>query len=91
LLWVGILLPLIVYLVRKDESPTLGSNAKEALNFHISVYLYALICIPLMLVIIGIPLVMVVGIGAVVLSIVAALRTANGNDYRYPLTIRFVR
>jgi uncharacterized Tic20 family protein len=91
LLGVGLLLPLIVYLVKKDESPVLGANAKEALNFHISVYLYALICIPLMLVIIGLPLLMMVGIGAVVLSIVAAVRTANGSDYRYPLTIRLVR
>jgi uncharacterized protein len=91
LLGVGILLPLIVYLVKKDESPVLGSNAKEALNFHISVYLYALICVPLLLVLIGIPLILVVGIGAIALSIVAAVRTANGSDYRYPLTIRFVR
>ncbi|MGK0197767.1 MAG: putative Tic20 family protein, partial [Yoonia sp.] len=42
LLGVGILLPLIVYLVKKGDSPAVAEHAKEALNFHISVYLYAI-------------------------------------------------
>lgn len=91
LLGVGILLPLIVYLVKKDDSAVISYHAKEALNFHISVYLYALACVPLLLIVIGLPLILLIGLATFILSIVGAVRGADGREYRYPLTIRFVR
>ena len=90
LLGVGLLLPLIIYLVKKDDSAAICHHAKEALNFHISLYLYALACIPLMLLLIGIPLLFALGVAALILSIIAAVRGADGREYRYPLTIRFI-
>lgn len=90
LLGVGILLPLIVYLVKKDESPAVATQACEALNFHISVIFYALACIPLVFVIVGVPLLIGLSIAVLVLSIVAAVRAAENVAWRYPLTIRLV-
>ena len=90
LLGVGLLLPLIIYLVKKDESATLCHHSKEALNFHLSLYLYLLLCIPLTFILIGIPLMFALGAAALILSIVAAVRGADGREYRYPLTIRFI-
>lgn len=90
LLGVGILLPLIVFLVKKEDSPAVATQACEALNFHISVIFYALACIPLVFVIIGVPLLIGLSVAVLVLSIVAAVRASENVPWRYPLTIRLV-
>lgn len=90
LLGVGIILPVVVYLVMRRESRYVGENAREALNFHISVFLYSLCCLPLAFFLIGIPLLAVIGIAAVVLAIIAAIKASEGTVYRYPLTLRLV-
>jgi len=90
LLGVGFVLPLVVYLAMRHESEYVAANAREALNFHISVLIYSLCCIPLVFVLIGIPLLIVLGLGSLVLAIIATVKASNGQCYRYPLTIRFV-
>jgi uncharacterized protein len=87
---VGIILPLVVYLAMRKESDYTAANAREALNFHISMFLYVLCCVPLMFILIGVPLAIVIGLGSLVLAIVAAVKASDGQCYRYPLTIRFV-
>lgn len=87
----GIILPLVIFLVKKDESPEVRHHAAQALNFHICVILYTILCIPMVLVVIGIPLLILIGFGALVLTIVAAIRASEGRAYQYPLTIQFVR
>ena len=76
--------------MRKD-SEYVASNAREALNFHISIFIYVLCCIPLMFVLVGIPLAIAIGIASLVLAIIAAVKASDGEVYRYPLTLRFVR
>lgn len=88
---VGIILPLVVYLAMRNESDYAASNAREALNFHITVFIYVICCIPLMFVLIGIPLAIVIGIGSIVLAIIAAIKASKGECYRYPLTLRLVK
>ena len=88
---VGIILPLVVYLAMRDESDYVALNSKEALNFHISIYIYALCCIPLALILIGIPLLFIIAISALVLAILAAIRASEGRCYRYPFTLRLVK
>ncbi len=90
LLGVGLVLPLVVYLVMRKESDFVAANAREALNFHISVFIYCVSCIPLVFVLIGIPLLVVIGVGTLILSILAAVKASEGGCYRYPLTIRLV-
>lgn len=90
ILGIGFLLPLVVFLVKKDEYPAVAEQAREALNFHISVYLYLFISFLLCFILIGIPLLFIVGIGSAVLSIVATIKVSEGKPYRYPLTIRLV-
>ena len=90
LLGVGILLPLVVYLAMRRESEYVANNAREALNFHLSVLIYSLCCIPLVFIFIGIPLLMVIGLGSLVLAIIATIKAADGLCYRYPLTLRLV-
>ena len=91
LIGVGIILPLVVYLAMRHESEYLAQNAKEALNFHISIYIYALCCIPLAFIIIGIPMLILLGIFSLILAIVATVKASDGGCYRYPLNLRLVK
>ena len=83
--------PLVVWLIKKDTMPFVAEQGKEALNFQITVFIAVMICIPLMFILIGIPLMFVVGIGALVLSIIAAIKAQNGENYRYPFALRLVK
>lgn len=88
---VGIILPLVVYLAMRNESEYVAANAREALNFHISIFIYILCCLPLMFILIGVPLAILIGLGSLVLAIIAAVKASDGECYHYPLTVRFVR
>ena len=81
--------PLIIFFVKRDDSPFVAAHAKEVLNFHLSLLIYVICCIPLIFVVIGIPILIVLGVVALVCSIIGAVRAADGAFYRYPLTIRF--
>jgi len=76
LLGVGFVLPLVVYLAMRHESEYVAANAREALNFHISVLIYSLCCIPLVFILIGIPLLLVLGFGSLVLAIIATIKAS---------------
>lgn len=90
-LGVGLILPLIIWLVKKEDSENVSAHAKEALNFHITVFLVAVVCWLLIFVLIGIVLLPLLILGAMVLSIIAAVKSASGERYRYPFTLRFVK
>jgi hypothetical protein len=85
------LFPMTVYLVMRDDSPFVTHHAREALNFHLSVLVYAVLCVPLCFIVVGIPLLIAIGLAGVVCSIVAAVKASNSQFYQYPMTIRFVR
>jgi uncharacterized Tic20 family protein len=87
----GVLGPLIVYLVKRDQSAFAADAAKEALNFNITVAIGYAICGCLAIVFIGIPLLIALWIAWLVLVIVAGVRASEGVQYRYPATIRFVK
>lgn len=80
--------PLIIYLVKKDESSFVSEHAKESLNFQITMAIISLI---LIISLIGILLIWVVGIIDVVLVIVATIRASEGKLYRYPFAIRLIK
>ena len=88
---VAILLPLIVYLVKGKESPAVRHHAAHALNFHISLVLYGFMCMLLTLVLIGIPLLIALSAATVIFAIIAAVQGSNGEAYRYPLALPFVK
>jgi uncharacterized Tic20 family protein len=88
---VPFLLPLIVYLAMRHESSYVADNAREALNFHLSLLLYGIVACILMLVVIGAFLMGAIVLAYIVFSIIAAIKASEGGCYRYPLTIRFVK
>ena len=89
--------PLIVYLAKKDD-PFVRRHAAEALNFNISFLIYAIVLggatFILLFVLVGfalLPLLFALFVGWIVLIALAANKAGQGENYRYPLTIRFVR
>lgn len=91
-----ILGPLIVWLIKRDTLPFAGEQAKEALNFNITVALAFVALWGLTFITFGIgivltgPLMLVLGIGWIVLTIIAAIKANEGVAYRYPMTLRLV-
>ena len=85
-----ILGPLIVWLVKRGDSTEIDAHGKEALNFQISMLIYSIVAGVLCLVLIGFALLVVLHILNVVFVIIAALRTSEGQMYRYPLTLRLI-
>ena len=87
----NVLAPLFFWLWKKEGNPELDAHGKEAINFQISVTIYAIIAAFTYLILIGIVLLPAVIIASVVLTIIAALEANKGKFYRYPLTIRFLK
>ena len=86
----NILGPLIVWLARRGESPFVADQAKEALNFNITVVFAALACFVLMWVLIGVALFAALGLFWLVMTIVAAAKASEGIRYHYPIALRLV-
>ena len=89
-LLLGVIGPLIIYLIKKDEDPFVADQSREALNFHLALIIALLISAVAILVIIGIFLLPAVIIAGWVFQIIAAVQANKGVWYRYPITIRFI-
>ena len=83
--------PLIVWLTKGKESAWVEQHAKEALNFQITVTAALWISAFLVICIVGIFMLPVIGLAALVLTVMAGIKANNGEMYRYPATIRLVK
>jgi hypothetical protein len=82
--------PLVVWLLKKDEDPYVAEAAKDALNFNISFLIYGLVAGISIILLVGLILLPAVLVTWFILVIMAAVKTSNGQTYRYPFTMRFV-
>src|SRR6185436_3604360 len=80
----GFIPPLVIWLVKKDESKFVSDNAKESLNFIITLAIGYIIAIILMVILIGMLLIFVLWIAQLILVIMATIKTNEGKVYRYP-------
>ena len=87
----GMLGPLIVWLVKRDTSAFAGEAAKEALNFNITVVIGYAICGLFVFLFIGILMMIALWVYWLVLTIIAGVKANEGVQYRYPVSIRFVK
>ena len=84
--------PLVIWLIKRAEMPMVDRHGKESLNFQITAAIAFLICVPLMFVLIGFPLMIAVGIADLVLTIIAAVKVSGGDlEYKYPFAIRLLK
>ena|SRR5690349_1590674 len=86
--------PLLIYLTKRDSSPFVAGEARESLNFQITVFLAIILPLPLACLVITIPFILLwialVLLAQLLLPIFAAVQAADGVPFRYPLTLRLV-
>nr|WP_102274915.1 DUF4870 domain-containing protein [Cytobacillus massiliigabonensis] len=83
--------PLVIWLLKKDESEYINYHGKEYFNFIISYSVYSIISVFLMFILIGFITIWAVGVAAFVFTIIAAVKAYEGKEYRFPLVFRLIR
>ncbi|MGZ0211138.1 MAG: DUF4870 domain-containing protein [Actinomycetales bacterium] len=87
----GFIPALVGYLVLKDRGPFVQAHTRTALNFQITMAIAYVISLFLMLILIGYLTIIAVGILVLVFSIMGAVAANNGQAFKYPLTIEFIK
>jgi hypothetical protein len=87
----SVIAPLIIWQIKKDEFEFVDEQGKEALNFQISILIYAIAAGLLCFACIGFFLLPAVYIFDMIFLLIAAVKANNGERYRYPLSIRFIK
>jgi len=90
ILMFGFTVPLIIWLVKRDRDPEVDHAGKESLNFQLNLLFWWMLALPLMFCLIGFPMLVLLPIAKIVLCVVAAVRTADGERYRYPFIYRII-
>lgn len=90
--WLNIVGPLIVYALQKDKSAFVRNASAGAFNFALSMWLLGLVgwilTITVIGAIVGIPMIIISGLGSIVLGIVGAVKSANNEAYTYPMQLK---
>jgi uncharacterized protein len=81
---------LLVWILKKDDSAYVADQAKEALNFQITVLIASFIASILIWLIIGLALLPLIWLVNVVFCIIAAISSSKGETYRYPICLRLI-
>lgn len=82
--------PVVMYFLKDQYGPFARKHVIEALNFNISMTIYMVVAWILLFVAVGLLLIPIVGLLWIIFPILGAVKASNGEDYRYPLTIRLV-
>jgi len=82
--------PLVLWQIKKESSPYIDYHGKEAVNFQIALTAYIIVALLLCMVLIGIVLLPVIGIGGLILMIMASIKAKDGEMYRYPYIFRLL-
>ena len=83
--------PLIVYSMKKDEYAFVADQGKESLNFQISVLIYLAVSLVTIVLLIGLMFLVLIPLISLILTVLASVRANDGEYYRYPLCIRFIK
>jgi uncharacterized Tic20 family protein len=87
----GIVVPIAIWQMKKDSLPNIDAHGKNAVNWIISLILYLVVSAILAIVVIGVPLLFALAVVAVVFPIVAAIKANNGEVWKYPMSISFLK
>jgi uncharacterized Tic20 family protein len=88
----GLLIPLILWATQKEKVYNMDEQGKRIVNFQLSLIIYAIICVPLILLLgLGILGFIVIGIISIVFPVINAIRASNGETPDYPMSIQFIR
>ena len=82
--------PLIIWLIKKDESSYIDYHGREYMNFFISYTVYTIVSGILVVLLVGFFMLWILGIMAVVFTIIGAIKAYEGNEYRMPFIFRLL-
>ena len=86
----NIIAPLVIWILKKEEFPFVDDQGKEALNFQISLTIYFIAGAILLIVGIGFVILPIVAVFGLIMIIIASIKANEGEKYRYPITIRLI-
>ncbi|WP_034731426.1 DUF4870 domain-containing protein [Pseudidiomarina atlantica] len=87
----GLIVPLVMWLVKRDTNPYIDANGKVVFNWIISAFIYGVVSVILMFILIGFAMAFALAICHVVFAIIGAIRAKDGIVQDYPLTIKFFK
>ncbi len=87
----GLIVPLVIWLTQKDKVKQMDQQGKQILNFQLTMFLAALVSIPLMLILIGFVIIAGVCLLTLIFPIINAIKANNGEPTDYPLSIEFFK
>jgi len=85
----GLVVPVVIYILKKDELPGLEAHWHVVLNWLISALIYFVVCFILFIVVIGVFLMWALGLLCLIFPIIGAIKANDGEVWPYPLSIRF--
>jgi len=88
---ISIIGPIIVWLLKKDESAFVDANGKQAINFQLSIIIYTIGSLFLMIIGIGFILLIAIGIFTFIMVVIASVKAANGVIFQYPITLQLLK
>ncbi|MEW6736914.1 MAG: DUF4870 domain-containing protein [Acidobacteriota bacterium] len=88
---IGLAAPIVIWQLKKDEMPGLDLHGKIVANWIISALIYTSISAILVIVLIGIPLLIALGVIGTIFPIIGAIKANNGEVWKYPLSIKFLK
>ena len=86
----GVIGPLVIWILKKDDMPFVRQEGRESLNFQITVLIAMCVAALLMLVVVGFVLLPLIALANIVLVVVASLQASDGKPYRYPFSLRLI-
>ncbi|HNX53786.1 MAG TPA: DUF4870 domain-containing protein [Pontiellaceae bacterium] len=87
----GLIVPLILWQIKKDESALIDRHGKIVMNWLLTEFILLLIIIPLCFILIGFPLLFILALLGIVFPIIGAIKAGNGEVWPYPCSIRFFK
>ncbi len=87
----GLVVPLLIWQFKKNDYPTLDSHGKNVMNWIISLILYLIISTILVFIVIGVFMLVFFAVISVIFPIIGAIKANNGEVWRYPMSIRFIK
>lgn len=89
--FIPVLGPLLIWMLKRDESDFIDYHGKEYFNFFISYTIYGLVSTVLMIVLIGFVLIFIVGALGFIFTLIALFKAYGGKRYRIPMIFRFIK
>ena len=83
--------PIVIWQMKKNDSPKLDMHGKIVVNWVLSMILYMIVSVVLSFVIIGLPMLLALVVLNIVFPIIGGIKANNGETWRYPLSIRFIK